>query len=142
MTADRSRRSKPVGRTVLLLVWVSVCAGCASLAPDAHAAGRVAERFHLALSAGDGEAACAELAPETLSVLESDADEPCASAILAEDIPEGGHVLESQAYGQVAQVALDGDVVFLASFGERWRVTAAGCRPRDNRPYHCSIDGG
>jgi hypothetical protein len=142
MKTDGIRRPHGLVLAGTLAVTLGVTSGCASLAPDTDAASRVAEVFHRALSEGDSEAACAELAPQTLSVLESDADQPCADAILAEDIPDAGMALETQAYGQVAQVVLDGDVVFLASFGDRWRVTAAGCTPRGERPYHCAIDGG
>jgi hypothetical protein len=141
MTTDRMPGRLRLVPTALIASLL-VLPGCASLAPDTQAAGRVAEQFHRSLSDSDGGAACDELAPETVAVLEQDSGDPCADAVLAEDIPDAGEVLESQAYGQVAQVVLNGDVVFLASFGDRWRVTAAGCTHRDSRPYHCSIDGG
>jgi hypothetical protein len=60
---------------------------------------------------------------------------------LQQDVPDGGAVLSRAAYGQLAQVVMAGDVVFLAAFGDRWRVTAAGCSPRGNRPYRCLIEG-
>jgi hypothetical protein len=116
--------------------------GCSSLAPDAEAAAAVAVAFHLALAGGDAPAACSLLAPETAAVVERDSGRSCPEAVLAEDLPDGGPVVDRQAYGQLAQVVMTGDVVFLAAFGDRWRVTAAGCTPRENRPYHCSIEGG
>jgi hypothetical protein len=33
-------------------------------------------------------------------------------------------------------------VLSLAGFPGGWRVVAAGCRPRGQRPYDCVIDGG
>ena len=37
---------------------------------------------------------------------------------------------------------MDGDVVFLSMFGNRWLITAAGCQPRGDRPYDCTLKGG
>ena len=34
------------------------------------------------------------------------------------------------------------DTVFLAHFPTGWKITAAGCRPRPQRPYQCEIKGG
>jgi hypothetical protein len=45
-------------------------------------------------------------------------------------------------YGQWAQVRFSGDTVFLAVFPDGWRVVAAGCEARQDRPYHCRIQGG
>jgi hypothetical protein len=127
---------------VVVALLVVALGGCASLAPNADGAAEVAEAFHRAVVNGDGTAECALLAPETAVVLEQDSGEPCADAVLDEDIPDGGAVLGRQAYGQLAQVVMTDDVVFLAAFGDQWRVTAAGCTPRANRPYHCTIEGG
>jgi hypothetical protein len=44
-------------------------------------------------------------------------------------------------YGQWAQVRLSEDTVFLGAFPGGWRVVAAGCTPRDNRPYDCTLQG-
>jgi hypothetical protein len=116
--------------------------GCGSLAPDASAAADVATVFHVAVADGDGEAACAVLAPEAVAALEQDSGESCSQAVLEQDIPDGGAVVDRSAYGQVAQVVLAGDVVFLDAFGDSWRVSAAGCTTRASRPYHCSIEKG
>ena len=45
--------------------------------------------------------------------------------------------------GRVAKtlVRLAGDTVFLAVFPGGWRVTAAGCTPRGDRPYNCTVQG-
>jgi hypothetical protein len=32
--------------------------------------------------------------------------------------------------------------VFLAAFPGGWRVVAAGCTPRGDRPYDCTLQGG
>jgi hypothetical protein len=133
---------RPARRGIVGVLLLAVLSGCSSLAPDAAAAAAVAADFHRAVAAGDGSAACVLLAPETASVVAQDADQSCPVAVLQQDVPDGGAVLSRAAYGQVAQVVMAGDVVFLAAFGDRWRVTAAGCSPRENRPYHCLIEGG
>ena len=114
-------------------------AGCASVDGRAQAADAVAERLFAAIDAGDGGAACALLAPETeRSVAE---DQPCAEAILDEDLPAPGQVTGTEVYGQQAQVKLTGDTVFLAVFPGGWRVVAAGCTPRGGgRPYDCEVE--
>jgi hypothetical protein len=94
-----------------------------------------------AVAAGNGESACATLAPETLHELEESAEQPCAEAILDEDLPQPGQVIGADVYGQWAQVRLAGDVVFLAVFPEGWRVVAAGCRSRGEQPYNCRLEG-
>lgn len=139
---QRSIRVRRAGRSVIAALLLTLLSGCSSLAPDAEAAAAAAENFHRAVAGGDGAAACAWLAPETVAVLEQDSGRSCPDAVLDEDVPDGGPVVDRQAFGQLAQVVMTGDVVFLAAFGDRWRVTAAGCTARENRPYHCSIEGG
>lgn len=65
----------------------------------------------------------------------------CPEAILAQNLPGAHEVRDSQAFGRGAQVLMDGDVVFLL-FGNRWLITAAGCQPRGDRPYDCTLKGG
>ena len=113
--------------------------GCASVGNRADAAADVAVRLLSAVAAGDGTAACALLAPDTQRSVAEDAE--CAEAILDQDLPRPGTVLETAVYGQWAQVKLDDDTVFLAAFPGGWRVVAAGCTPRAGRPYECSVEG-
>jgi hypothetical protein len=51
-------------------------------------------------------------------------------------------VSASEVYGQRAQVRLSGDTVFLAVFPDGWRVVAAGCTARGEKPYDCVLQGG
>jgi len=55
--------------------------------------------------------------------------------------PVGTKVAEVEVYGKDAIVHLDNDVLFVARFDEGWRVTAAGCTPRPDRPFTCTIKG-
>jgi hypothetical protein len=122
-----------------LSVTVLAVTGCSSVGDREEAAAQVALRLSNAVAAGDGAAACALLAPDTAETVAEDA--PCAEAILDQDLPRPGTVVGIDVYGQWAQVRLDDDTVFLASFGGGWRVVAAGCTPRANRPYQCSVEG-
>ena len=86
-------------------------AGCGAgeRADDAVA---VAERFHAALEAGDGRAACEELSEETASKLEQQEKKPCEEAIVELELPKG------------------------------WKISAAGCREvRPEHPYDCELEG-
>lgn len=118
-----------------------VVAGCAGVRERSDAAASVAVRMLTAVVSDDGAAACDVLAPETLAELEKSAGQPCVEAILAEDLSPPGEVRESRVYGQWAQVRLSEDTVFLAVFPGGWRVVAAGCTPRGDRPYDCELHG-
>jgi hypothetical protein len=122
----------------LLAAATLVLTGCGSVGHREDAAAEVAVRLLSAVAAGDGSAACATLAPDTAeSVAE---EEPCPEAILDKSLPRPGTVVGADVYGQRAQVRLDDDTVFLAAFPGGWRVVAAGCTPRPNQPYKCSVE--
>ena len=126
---------------VISLVAVAALSGCASAGDRADAATGVAVRMLAAADARDGAAACAVLAPDTVAELERSAGQPCAEAILEEDLTAPGPVAGADVYGQWAQVRLDDDTLFLAVFPDGWRVVAAGCTPRAERPYDCRVKG-
>jgi uncharacterized protein YceK len=116
--------------------------GCSAVADRAEAADGVALRMLQAVDDKDGEGACAVLAPETAAELVQSADKPCAQAVLDEDLPSPGEVTGTDVYGQWAQVRLSDDTLFLAVFPDGWRVVAAGCTSRGERPYDCTLQGG
>jgi hypothetical protein len=123
------------------LALAFVLSGCASVGDRAESAESTAAGFLRDAGAGNGGAACAVLAPNTIAELEKADKKPCAEAILTEDLPAPGDVGKTSVYGQWAQVHLTGDTVFLAAFPGGWRVVAAGCIPRGNRPYDCTLQG-
>jgi hypothetical protein len=126
---------------ILPLLSLLLVAGCASVSERGDAASTVAIRMLRAVEGQDGTGACAVLAPDTVAELEESAGKPCAEAILDEDLPGPGTVTASEVYGQWAQVRLTEDTVFLGAFPGGWRVVAAGCTPRQNRPYECTLQG-
>jgi hypothetical protein len=128
-------------KAAALLLAVLVTSSCAALGPDVDGATDTAASFERAVAHRDAATACAMLAPQTRSELESGGS-PCQQALLQENLPRAGSPQGANAYGGSAQVVLGGDVVFLGRFGHRWLVTAAGCRPRDARPYDCTVSGG
>ena len=137
------RRVRHRGFTAALAALTLIApAGCASVAERGDAAAAVASRLLTAVGDKDGATACAVLAPDTASKLEQWAGKPCAQAILDEDLPAPGAVTGIDVYGQWAQVRLADDTVFLAVFPGGWRVVAAGCEPRQDRPYDCVLQGG
>jgi hypothetical protein len=134
----RSWRALALG-TLLLLVVVT---GCGTVSERESEAAAAASRFLTAVGDGDGEAACAALAPDTIAALERSAGEPCADAVLGEDLPGPADVEATDVYGQWARVVLAGDTLFLAVFPGGWRVVAAGCRSQGDQPYDCALQGG
>jgi hypothetical protein len=116
-------------------------ASCASVGDRSRAAGDVAVRFLTAVAGQDGGTACALLAPATAEKVAGTGEKPCQQAVLDEDLPDPGTVTGTDVYGQWAQVRLTGDTVFLAVFPAGWRVVAAGCSPRPERPYDCAVEG-
>lgn len=116
-------------------------AGCGTADRERDAAA-VAERFHAALEARDGEAACAELNPETASKLEQQEKKPCEDAILALELPTGGAVVDVRVYvtSAFAQRA-EGGSAFLDRGPDGWSVSAAGCEPTaPEQPYECELE--
>ncbi|WP_228973607.1 hypothetical protein [Streptomyces sp. DH12] len=103
-------------------------------------------RFQQALGAGRHEQLCAALAPATREELEHTAESRCERAIgraIAErEVPAAGAVQGVDVYGDQARVVLERDTLFLARFPAGWKVTAAGCVPRPERPHRCAVKGG
>jgi hypothetical protein len=103
---------------------------------------RVVERFQAALSAGNGSAACEQLAEETRSELEHQEQAPCARAILSLELPRRGTAVETRIFVTSASVEVDGHTIFLDETSKGWRISAAGCEPtRPGHPYNCELEG-
>lgn len=99
-------------------------------------------RFYEAFRSNDGATACALLTPATRAAVAQAEQMPCAKGLLIEHLPSPGPVRSTAVYGDQAQVKLAGDTVFVAAFPKGWRVVAAGCKPRPDRPYDCAVEAG
>jgi hypothetical protein len=123
----------------LLATTLAAC-GTAGRERDAAA---VTERFHSALEANDGQAACEQLSAETTSKLEQQEKKPCEEAILGLELPEGGTAGATGVYERSAYVSLSaGGTDFLDEGPRGWEISAAGCRPTaPDRPYECLLEG-
>jgi hypothetical protein len=124
---------------LLALVAASGC-GTGDRADDAAA---VATRFHAALEAEDGQAACEELSEETASTLEQQEKKPCEEAILELELPKGGTVAVRRVEMRSAYTGLaEGGADFLDEGPEGWKISAAGCKPTaPDQPYDCELEG-
>ena len=129
---------KPALFACLLAVAVAGC-GTAEREDDAAA---VAIRFHQALERDDGQAACAELNPETASKLEQEEKKPCEEAITSLELPTGGSVADTRVYLTTAFASLAGGTAdFLDESSEGWWISAAGCDPTEpGQPYDCELE--
>ena len=128
-----------ISRALLLVPLLLACA-CGSGATGGPE--RAALGFEQAVAAHDGEKACSLIAPATRQELESAEGQPCAQAVLSQDVPDSKAVRTAEQYGLQSRVVLDKDVVFVSRFSLGWRVVAAGCEDRgDKLPYDCQIAG-
>lgn len=123
-----------------LLVTLAI-SGCGKGERGADAAA-VRQRFHAALEAGDGQAACDELSEETASKLEQEEKKPCDEAILVLDLAKGGTVGATDVYERSAFAFLsEGSADFLDEGPEGWTVSATGCKPTpSDQPYECELE--
>jgi hypothetical protein len=132
-----SRRLRLLG----FAAGAALLSGCSGLAPDTSGAAAAARAFHSATADADGPAACSRLSARVVADLERSEGAPCEQAVLAADVPAAGQVRDVQVWGGRGLVVLDHDVVFVAEFDGGWRVTAAGCSARKDRPYDCTLKG-
>ena len=115
---------------VALLVPTAAC-GAAS-APDAQAA---AQHFVAAAAAGSDTEVCALLAPRARDALGPAGCRPVPAAL------PHAPVVSVSAWGDEAQARSTADTLFLHDFPDGWRVTGAGCRPRNEQVYDCAVGG-
>jgi hypothetical protein len=133
-----------VGPRVALLACLLALAvaGCGTGDRERDAAA-VAERFHAALEAGEGQAACDELTEETASKLEDQEKTPCEEAILSLELPKGASVAATRVYlGSAFATLAEGGVDFLDESPDGWKVSSAGCdTTAPGQPYDCELEG-
>lgn len=137
------RRARRAGGTSAALVAVVAAGGCGAPGPRANDAVSAARAFETALASSRYGQACALLAPQTRQ--EVAAQEECGRALAKEHLPAvpvGAAEAVAEVYGRQAMVRLTGDTLFLSQFDRGWKVIAADCAPRPERPYDCRVKGG
>jgi hypothetical protein len=119
-----------------LLLAVVVVTGCGGgqAADDAQ---QLANRFEQAVQSKDFGQACDLLSPEVQQSLDD-----CAKELEEAELPEVTGVPNAAVYGQNGLVTWAAETVFVSRVPGGWRVIAAGCTPRPDRPYDCAISGG
>jgi hypothetical protein len=135
------RRPLLLAVVVMVAGTTTVVSGCSALNPGTDAAAQTVQRFHGELAAGNAGQACALLAPNTVEGVEQGDTGSCADKLAQVTLPHSGVVTDSRAYGRSAQVLVRDDTVFLTRSGNEWKITAAGCIPRGERPYDCDVKG-
>ena len=130
----------PKAASLACLLALVVC-GCGT-GDREHDAAAVSARFHAAVEAGAGEAACAQLNPETASKLEKQEQKPCEEAILSLELPKGHTVADASVHITSAFTTLtEGGSDFLDEGPHGWMVSAAGCEPTaPSQPYDCELE--
>ncbi|MEV5973401.1 hypothetical protein [Streptomyces sp. NPDC051921] len=132
---------RPWGGLLLSVAAVLAATGCGAPAARQDAAAAAAAAFEAAVAAGDHVRACALLAPQTRQQLEQGEQAACPTAFAAQELPRTRGIRGVEAYGRQARVRMAGDTLFLSLFTAGWKVVAAGCTPRPDRPYDCLVKG-
>jgi hypothetical protein len=127
-------------RSLLLTLAATVSlTGCAASSSESAEATASARALFQAVDRHDGRAACAALAPAAAESLATGGS-ACEDEIMKVGLT-GGPISHVQVWSDRAQLRAGSDTVFLAQFGGHgWKVTAAGCEPRRDRPYDCEIE--
>jgi hypothetical protein len=120
------------------LLMAVLLVGCAAKTGEQDVSG-VASRFLDATGRGDTQTACALLTPRVREDLLASDGQSCEESLPADRLR--GTVTEAAVWSDWAQVNTDGGSVFLTEFDSGWLVTAAGCQPNGDAPYHCVVGG-
>jgi hypothetical protein len=127
---------------VIAIASLLLIGGCGTADREADVT-EVSDRFHAALEAGDGSAACARLSSETAAKLERSEGAPCDEAILELDLPAGARAAGAEVYVTSASADLgEAGAVFFDEGPGGWRISAAGCVPSEaDQLYDCELEG-
>jgi hypothetical protein len=101
----------------------------------------VATEFVSAIADSDGGAACTLLDDDAVKDVEARTRSDCAEGILTLGLPDAGRSQSTEVFGRSALVRLDTGSLFLTLGGPSWRIRAAGCEPREDAPFECTVDG-
>ncbi|GAA4935541.1 hypothetical protein ACFPM3_05870 [Streptomyces coeruleoprunus] len=126
---------------LLALAPAVLVAGCSVPDSESGAVSAAAARFAARTGAADFRGACRMLSPVTREELAANTGPTCEKALEDAGLADPGGVRTTEVYGHHARVAFDQDTYFLAVYPDGWKVRAAGCVPRPQRPYRCRVKG-
>ena len=126
-------RALLVGTGVLALT--TACA-----APGTDGVTRAADDWLAAARAKDATTLCRLLTPAAAESAVT-GDQTCPQAVGDLRLPGAGPVGQVEVWSDRAQVKAGADTLFLTKIGGDWRVSAAGCTARPDRPYDCEVSG-
>ncbi|MFD8552484.1 hypothetical protein [Streptomyces fradiae] len=138
---------RPAGATAVALAAVAAAwaGGCTTPAAERDAVTAAALDFarhaESAAQAESAAAACRLLAPATREALARDPGPSCEAGLTDAALPAPGRVRTTDVYGHQGRVVLEHDTYFATWFPDGWRIRAAGCVPRPERPYDCRVTG-
>jgi hypothetical protein len=120
-----------------VLLMALVLTGCGTGSAE-RAAARAADRFESAVASHDLAGACALLSDDVLESF----DEPCQDGLQQARLAPATGPSSTEVFGQNGLVRWSHEAVFVSRFPDGWKVVAAGCTRRPDRPYDCSVSGG
>ncbi|MCP9956289.1 MULTISPECIES: hypothetical protein [Streptomyces] len=124
-----------------LLVPSAALTGCSAPEAERTAVAAVAVRFAGHTAGAGRAAACGLLAPATREALARDPGPSCEAGLRDAALPAPGRIRTTDVYGHQARVVLERDTYFATRFPGGWKIRAAGCAPRPDRPYDCRVKG-
>lgn len=119
-------------------VFALAAAGCTAT-QERDPVGETARAWYAAVAAGDDAALCRLLTPSAVTGLET-GGQSCSQAVGDLHLPTGTPS-RADVWSEQAQVRAGADTLFLTRVSAGWRVAAAGCRPQQDRPYDCEVEG-
>lgn len=135
-------RRRPAVLTIAAAATAAAAlAGCATPEAERDAVDAAALRFARLAERSDHAAACRLLAPPTREALAQEPGPSCEAGLGEAALPAPGRIRTTDVYGHQARVVLEHDTYFVTWFPDGWKVRAAGCTPRPERPYDCRVKG-
>ncbi|WP_439380907.1 hypothetical protein [Amycolatopsis lexingtonensis] len=122
-------------KIVPVLAAAAMLSACS--AADAPDAAEAAGKFVSAVAHHDGAAACVLLSPRARDGL---GPVGCGAGSPVARLPQAG-VGSTVVWGDEAQARSAADTLFLHDFPDGWRITGAGCHPRNEQVYDCAVGG-
>lgn len=127
-------------RALLVGAGVLALTAACGVAPGTDGVTRAADDWLAAARAKDATTLCRLLTPAAAESAVT-GDQTCPQAVGDLRLPGAGPVGQVEVWSDRAQVRAGADTLFLTRIDGDWRVSAAGCSARPDRPYDCEVSG-